>query len=467
MYSTFKAALAVLLTTLIGSNSWAIGAAFIGNEVPSARAAGQGYVGVAGQNNDPTAVFTNPGAMTSLPGTQATFGMHWENIHGSYEDSSGKTTKEKVVNVAVPNFSMTQSMMEGKLAFGLSSQSPFGLETNWPGNSPLRYVATNSRLGMVDIMPAIAYSPTPMFSFGIGADYANVFRAQLDRHINNDIVNYSLFTNGYGGAITTGSPDAVSSLRGSGANWGYHIGAVMEPTEQHAIGLVYHSKIDVRLNGSYSISGITGPVPQAIFGGSNFTTSAYTDIVLPANVQLGYAFKPNDKWHLEVDAAWYHWSVSKDVNVRFPAATASQLSLMSNTSQGTNRMPLDLRDAWSFNTGANYKINEKWQVRGGAWYEPWASPEARFSPAFSDLSRYGVSSGFGYSLTENLTLDAAYTAVFFHNRSINNSVGTEASGIPASGVPLLGIPSPDVSGTYKNFANLLALNITYRFGSNK
>src|SRR5438445_12581283 len=102
-----RASLAVVLTLGMESSAFAIGGAFIGNEVPSARAAGQGYVGVAGQNNDPTAVFTNPGAITSLKGTQATEGMHWENIHGSYTDNAGNTTKEGVVNVAVPNFSAT------------------------------------------------------------------------------------------------------------------------------------------------------------------------------------------------------------------------------------------------------------------------------------------------------------------------------------------------------------------------
>src|SRR6266513_3068330 len=123
-----RAGLAVVLSLGMGSEAFAVGGAFIGNDVISARAAGQGYVGTAGQNNDPTAVFTNPGAMTSLPGTQITVGTHWENIHGSYQDDAGKTTNERVVNVAVPNFSMTQSFMDGKLSAGLSEQSPFGLE---------------------------------------------------------------------------------------------------------------------------------------------------------------------------------------------------------------------------------------------------------------------------------------------------------------------------------------------------
>lgn len=436
----------------VATDLYAVGSANISNEVPSARAAGQGYVGVAGQNDDPTAVYTNPAAIVGLKGTQITIGAHWENIHGSYESDAGATTKERVTNVGVPNFSLTQNFLDGKLGAGLSVQSPFGLETHWPDNSPLRYVATNSRLGTVEIMPAIAYQIHPMVSVGAGVDYVNLFNAQLDRHVNVDAVNAALL------APTAGSNDAVSSLKGQAANWGYHAGIVVQPHEKHAIGLAYHSKINLRINGTAKLSGLSG-TSAALFGGSDYSTSAYTDLVLPQNVQLGYAYKPNDRWMFEADTAWFHWSEEKDLNVRFAETDPTRLAVL-NTG---NPAVFDLRDAWSFATGVNYKATDRWQVRSGFWYEPWAIPEANFNPAFLDLSRYGLSAGTGYRLTDNLTIDAAYTAVFFHNRSIHNSVGTTTSGIPATGIPALGVPSPDISGTYKDFANLLAMNVTYKF----
>jgi len=434
MHSKLQTALGVILSFFMVSNSFAIGGAFIGNEVLSARAAGEGYVGVAGQNDDPTAVFTNPGAMTSLPGTQATVGLTWENIHGGYQDNSGNETKERVTNVGVPNFSMTQSFLDGKLSAGLSTQSPFGLETYWDANSPLRYVATDSRLDMVDIMPAIAYQVHPMVSIGAGADYVNLFNATLNRAVVSSV----------------GGADGSSSLTGSGATWGYHAGIVVKPTEQHAVGITYHSKEDIRVNGSVNLTGLTG-LAAFLAGGSNLNTSAYTDVTLPSSIQLGYAFKPNNQWTLEADAAWYNWSTSRDINVRYPAATPTQLLLL-NTGNPTPTAP---RDAWSFNTGANYKLNEKWQVRSGFFYEPNALPESTFSPAFMDLSRYGLSVGAGYALTANFGIDAAYTAVFTHNRTINNNVGTNASGIPGY----------TIDGTYTDFANLVALNLSYRFGA--
>ena len=457
-------ALGLLLSCCVASNSFAVGSSFIGNDVPSARAAGAGFVGIAGQNDDPTAVYANPGAISSLKGTQVTFGSTWENIHGGYQDNSGNETKERVINAVVPDFAMTQnfqSFMDGKLTAGLSSQSPFGLQTNWDGNSPLRYVATNSKLAMVDVMPAVAYQVLPMVSIGAGVDYDNVFDAQLDKHVNNDAVNLALALKGFG-APTTGSPDAVASLRGTAASWGYHAGFVVKPSDQHAIGITYHSKVDLRVNGSETITGITGPVAQSIFGGSTYSTSAYTDIVLPESLQIGYAFKPNKQWILEADAAWYHWSSAQDFNVRFPAATPTQQALLGNMGGTTNITPLNPRDAWSMASGANYKANDRWQFRGGFWYEPSIIPEADFSPAFMDQSRYGLASGVGYAITENLTLDLSYNAIFTHNRTINNSVGTTSSGIPATGIPGVA-PSPDISGSYTDFANIFAFNFTYRF----
>ena len=415
-------ALTVVLSLGIGSNAFAIGSGFIGNETPSARAAGSGYIGVAGQNNDPTAVFTNPAAMTALKGTQATVGATWENVHGDYVDNSGNETKERVTNAAVPNFSVTQSFMDGKLSAGLSAQSPYGLETRWDSNSPIRYVATNSVLHMVDITPAVAYQVHPMVSVGVGADYVNLFDAELDKQ------------------VPTGGADGTSSLKGQAASWGYHAGIVIQPTEQHALGITYHSKVNLRVNGNLTLAGLSGGL-AALFGGSNYTTSAYTDAVLPSNVQFGYAYKPNDKWIFEADAAWYHWSEGQDLNVRYAETNAGRLAVL-NTG---NPIPLTSRDAWSALAGTNYKLSDKWQFRGGFWYVPWAVPESTFSPGFMDLTRYGVSTGFGYAITESVSLDAAYSAVFFHNRSINNSYA--------------------VNGTYEDFANLLALNVTYRFGA--
>jgi len=440
--SRVQAILGVILTLFIVSESWAIGGANIGNEALSARSLGQGAVGIAAENDDPATVYSNPAGMTRLMGTQATHGGTWENLHGNYTSAAGASSKMRSIDVGVPNFAFTQNLIDGKLGVGLGVESPYGLETHWQ-DGPLRFVATNSRIHLVDVTPGVAYQVIPMMSVGFGADYFNTFDASLEKHINVDDVNTSL------GAPTAGSPEAVSRLSGSATNWGYHAGITFKPSEQHSFGLAYHSKVKLTVNGTASITGLSG-ASALVFGGSNYATSAFTDIFLPQNIQFGYAFKPNDKWMFEADTAWYDWWSGRELNVRYAETDPTRLAVLNSG----NPEPLTQRDAWSFATGANYKATEALQVRGGFWYEPWAMPESTFTPALLDLSRYGLTAGVGYAFTPHIGVDLAYNAIFFHTRHITNTLGLTSTGDPRS----------DISGQYTDFANLVSLNLTFKFG---
>jgi long-chain fatty acid transport protein len=434
----------VLLSMGMAVNSWALGGANIGNEVPSARSAGQGYVGTAGQNDDPTVAWSNAGALPLLKGTQFTFGGHWENVHGAYQNDAGVETKARVTDVVVPNMALAHRFNDSVFALGLSVQTPFGLETHWAGDSPLRYVATDSRLAATFVSPSVAAQFTPEFSLGAGFDYVDLSNAQLDRHVNVNALNTSY------GSPTVTSQDANASLKGSGSDWGGHAGFVYSPTSQHSFGFTYHTKVTVPVNGRIKLSGLSG-ASATVFGGTDYTTAAETELQLPENIQLGYAFKPTAKWQLEADAAWFHWSEFTNVAFKYQESNPFRLAALN----ANNPTPNGLHDAWSFSGGANYKYNDSWQFRGGMWYVPSSQEEAAFSPAYSDLTRYGVSTGVGYLINSSVTIDLAYSAVFSHNRTVHNNVGLNTAGFSQA----------DISGTYKDFANLVAANVTYKFGS--
>ena len=107
-----------------------------------------------------------------------------------------------------------------------------------------------------------------------------------------------------------------------------------------------------------------------------------------------------------------------------------------------------------FRFGANYKFNDRLQLRGGFWYVPYVVPEANFSPAIENLSSYGVTVGTGYDITSHVTVDVAYNAIFMQTRVIQNSIGANSTASD---------PQANVSGTYENFVNLLVANVTYKF----
>ena len=415
------------LCSAMTSQSFAAGAAAFGNEVISARAGGQGGVGVAAQSNDPGVVYFNPAGLTKLEGTQMSEGLSWENLHGDYKDDSGHVTKMRSIDGVVPNIAVTHLFMDGKLGAGLAVESPYGLETHWPGNGPFNAVATNSKLHMVNVSPAIGYQILPMVSLGLAADYYNVFDADLEKNL---------------------VPGGVSDLSGTGANWGYHTGLLIEPNEHHAFGLSYHSKVKLTIKGTASLTAMSDPGLQALFGGANYQTAAYTDLFLPQNIQLGYAFKPNDKWMFEADTGWYDWDSNRDVNVRFAETDPTRLSVLNVG----NPLPLDRQSAWSAGAGANYKYNDRVQLRGGFTYLPSATPESTFTPSVIDLDRYLLSVGTGIGLTSALTLDFSYSAIFEHNRHVTNLIGETST-----------LGAETVSGTYENFVNVVMVNLTYRF----
>jgi long-chain fatty acid transport protein len=449
--------LGIILSLSIASNAFALGSAGISNEVISAKSLGAGATGVAAVSDDPMTIYTNPAGLTALKGTQVTLGATWENLHGKYKADSGPGEKMRSIDMVVPNFAATQSLMDGKLGVGLGVLSAYGLDTHWPSdmNSPLRYIATNSRLHTIDITPGVAYRIHPMVSVGVGADYVNMFTAELEKNVNmNNLNNGILIANGLPPAFA-GLSDGDSKLSGTAANWGYHAGVTFQPTEQHSFGLTYHSKVKMGINGSVTMTGLTGP-SAAVFGGSTYSTSANTTLYLPQNVQFGYAFKPNDKWTLEADTAWYDWFSNRDLNVRYPNATATQVAFLTNGGAG-NPTPLNWRDAWSFATGANYKCNDQLQLRTGFWYEPWSEPESAFSPALLDLTRYGLTLGAGYAFTPAISLDVAYNAVFFHARHITNNIGFNSTGDPTT----------NIKGNFTDFANLVSANVSYKFGNGK
>ncbi len=313
MKKRLKAVVGALLSLTMCSQAFALGAASYSSELISTRSLGEGGTGVAGTQNDPTSVYTNPAAMTILKGTQATIGLTYVNASPTFTNAAtsggfgasqytagqpGQVSGARATSVIVPSFAATTQFLDGKLAAGLAVVTPYGLETHFDGDSPIRYATTDARLRIIDITPSVAYKVNDVFSVGVGVDYWDTTEGDLEKKVNVNALNASL--SGVGG------PDANSALTGTGDGWGYHLGTTIRPSEHHQIGLVYHSSVKMNLTGTTQLTGLSGK-SALVFGGSNFSTGVTAPLFMPQNVQLGYSYMPNDQWSFEADAAWYDW----------------------------------------------------------------------------------------------------------------------------------------------------------------
>jgi len=440
MKKRLHAVVGTLLALSMAGQAFALGTASYSSELISARSLGQGAVGVAGVDSDASVSYLNPAAMTGLAGTQLMISGIYANASPKFTNEgsdtqagSGQVTGARATSVFIPNFGVTSQFMDGKLAAGVAVVAPYGLETHWDGDSPMRYNATDARLRIIDITPAVAYKVNDMVSVGVAGDYYDTVDGQLSKALNITGINAAL------GAPTL-QPDGAAALTATGGGFGYHLGATFKPNAWNQLGIVYHSNVKMSLNGSINANGFAG-ASAAVFG-PNFTTTVSAPVFIPQNVQLGYAFMPSKEWRYEVNAAWYDWYDARQLGITYNGLTAVQNAIL----QTNNPQQFKPRKTINFGLGANYKPNDDLQLRGGAYYEAASLPETAFDPAFVDLPRYGLTVGAGYQFTPVLSGDIAYNAVFFHGRAINNNNGFDG-----------------YSGNFNSFANLVSAQLNCKF----
>jgi len=416
---------------------FAVGSGGIANESLSAESLSN-LLGVTGTKTDPMAVYNNPASMSDLGRSNTSIGAMYFNTHGERKGANGTSDTMKTGSVVVPNFATVVGL--GNLAVGFAVISPYGLETEWSETSNVRYVATKSRINMLDITPAVSYRVSPQFSFGAGADYYSTFDADLQKKVPVDVVNFVL------GFPTLGAPDANSRLSGDGEAWGYHTGLLYNPTAAHTFGVAYHSEVKTKIEGDLELTGLSG-ASAAVFGGTDFKTRARTDLFYPQHVQFGYKYDHDDKWQAGFNVAWYDWSSNKQLEIQLPDATPTQRAIAGQP------VPLQWRDVWSVSIGGFYQFTEAFKLNLGAYYLPAVYPESTFSPAVPDLDKIGISVGPSYT-RGSWSLDSVYSPVFYRKTTINNSVGQSSTGLA----------SADISGEYEAIVHIIGVNVRYKYG---
>jgi long-chain fatty acid transport protein len=103
---------------------------------------------------------------------------------------------------------------------------------------------------------------------------------------------------------------------------------------------------------------------------------------------------------------WYGWSNFEEIRVKRPG-TPDQVV-------GQN-----YEDTFSVAVGAQYKVNEAWTVRGGFQYDETPTVNGFRSTRTPDGDRYWLSAGLSYDVSDNFTVDVAYTHVFIDDADIN------------------------------------------------
>jgi len=380
---------------------------------------GNAFTAVA---DDPSAQWFNPAGSAFQPGTQIMSGgdiiiiPSTDFTTNTANPANPATTSTKSRVIGVPHFYVSHSFEGSPLTLGLGINSPFGLETDWPTNSPFATSNTFSQIKTVNVNPNITWRINNNLAIAAGFDYVRLLKVRLN--------------------------NAAQLLEGKGDGWGANV-ALLYRNDQFRFGVSYRTRVKLDIKNGTVIGGpalATLGAPQAV----GAVGTARTKLVLPDQLNVGLAYMPNEDWTLSLDIDWVNWKTFDNLDFHYaPSVVATALT------GGTNFRTQ--RENWS--SGFAVRVGAQWQftpdisLRGGYTFDPTPVDDPFFTPGIPDRDRHLITVGAGYNVNKSLTLDVAYMFVYFVDLNQTASTGTDAVR----------------NGNYSGSAHILSGSLVYRF----
>jgi long-chain fatty acid transport protein len=383
--------------------------------------------------DDPSAIFYNVAGIAQLRSTEVLFGGTAINFQNSFTGdpndpftAGASGSKYRAHTFVVPSAYATMPL-GGNMTVGVGVFAPFGLRTNWAQPWIGRYISSDANIKTVSVEPAIAWQTSDgRLAIGGGPEYRRG-RVILARNTQ--------FTNPFTNRIT----DVASTYLTSdwADKWGWNVGILYKPTPTWRIGASYRNGMTLDFKGTATITQIPSGNAQfdaVVASQLPPTQPVTTSIAMPRFIYLAVATTAIENWNIEADVVQNNWSTFKTL----------QINLLTTPKQSITREQ-NWKNTYSYRLGANHPVTSDWDIRLGALYDKNPEPVTAVTPLLADGDRIGVSFGVGYHAGPFI-LDATEFALHFKTRS------TEGQ-------------SPDAfNGTYKTDANLITVNLGYRFG---
>jgi long-chain fatty acid transport protein len=176
--------------------------------------------------------------------------------------------------------------------------------------------------------------------------------------------------------------------------------------------------------------------------GALLPTGGSASITMPEMVTLGVKHDIAPEWTVGAEVAWTRWSRFDRLAVEFD-----------NPAQPDEVTLEEWEDSYFLSLGVTYRPTDRLRLRTGVAFDKGVVPSAdRRTPRIPDSDRYWLSFGAGYDVTENMTLDVAYTHIFSPDARMNQQAtdtGNEARG--------------NLSGTFESSADIVNASLSMKF----
>ncbi|MDH7454556.1 outer membrane protein transport protein [Luteimonas composti] len=411
----------------------------------SVKSQGSSFAGTAAKTGDSSVVTNNPAVMTQFEGS--TFQIDVTAIDLNYEfegtatDAFGRPmTGSNGGNAGgvtpVPAMSYIRKLDNG-VALGAMVSAPFGLKTEYDDNWVGRYFAHTSDVQIVDLALSGAIDITDRFSVGIGAIISRA-DVTLSRSVDFGTLLYS---NPQTRPLPFALPQAADGfveIQGDDTSLGWLVGAHFRPTDSFALGVSYRSEIDYDLVGTADWT-VPGNV-AAVFGASPMTAPLFQDgpggaaLTTPSVLQVGAHWQVNERFALSASWAETGWSSLREVRIEFDNPDPDAVE------------PFEWSDSTFVSLGAEYKLNDRWTLRGGIADDQTPTSLVHRTPRLPDDDRRWYSIGATWAVSDALDVNFAFS----HLKPDDPRVDATSSG-------------SRIVGPFDGSANLYGVSAQYRF----
>ncbi|MGY4876891.1 OmpP1/FadL family transporter [Vreelandella aquamarina] len=424
-----------------------------GYQVNEQSVSGQGY-GHAGRSSnvhDATIVYGNPAGMSFLDRAQVTAGGTFLNVKSDISNVQASRTLDAgvaqggapmgmqvpvgsvpggndgdmVPGTLVP-FAFYAHPVNERLAFGFGVYAPFGSNTDYEKDFQGRYFGDYTEVRVVSAQPTVSYRFNDQWSVGAGVTY-NQVEGELRRQLPSEP--------GFNSAA-----DIDSRVTGDDDGWGYNLGVIYQPVPESTLGLTYRSKVDYNLTGDFVAKDPAGNVLRA--------DDAALDLTTPETVNFSLTQQMSERLKLMFGASWTRWSHFDQILV-----TGSQGNTITQETQ-------NYTNAWAFATGGEYQLTPTLALRAGVSLDFTPTNDEFRSVRIPSGDRRIFSLGAGWSPTDSLTVDVAYSYLTERTTSVEQD-REDLLASPATGGVAVG--GANYSADYKNEAHGFGAQMTYRF----
>ncbi len=406
---------------------------------------------------DASTIYWNPAGMTYLPGKNLSLGGHLIDASAKFSNNGSSFANLPLGAVSggdggdagdlaiVPNAFYSHAIND-QLRVGVGMSSIFGLKTEYDEDWVGRYHAQVSDLRTININPSLAYRINDKFSIGGGL---NVVRAdvELSNALNFGLIGGLQVPAGLGGPVLTLNQQRDGKVKLEGDDWayGFNFGVMAQLTPAARVGFSYRSKVKVEVEGdaTFTVPNLSPPFPGAINTGvaaAFGNTGVKATVDLPEIISLNTHVQINDRWALMGDVTFTNWSRFKELRIKFDDGRADSVT------------PEEWDDSYKFAVGANFKLNQKWLLRGGVAYDKSPVDDAFRTPRIPDADRTWLAFGARYNISDHNSIDFGFAHIFVDDPSMDK---TSDESVPQLRTRLV--------GEYDSAVNILSVQYNHKF----